>query len=292
VVLSDPDSPRPHARAYLIGGVAAVLVISAAAVGLARGIDAGPEAGADWVSPPPSAAAPAASAAPLTAAPPPEDLPVITYAKGPKGLPDDTESETGPVPAAALRPVEKMALYDAPGGKPRAFLPPRISGLPVVAPIVAERDGWVAVLAPSANRKVGWVPAEGWRPEPLIDHIVVDLSERSLTWFRDGEEQQDWTVAIGTNKTPTPPGRQFVMGQTKTSGAVFGGVNALVLSSVPEDLEHLPASLRGAHTAIHGWTNSSAFGRNVSNGCLRMPTSAQRALLKEISAGTPVMVVP
>ncbi|MEU4428401.1 L,D-transpeptidase, partial [Actinoplanes sp. NPDC024001] len=228
--------------------------------------------------------------APLPAVAPPGDLPVISYAKGPRGLPADPGS-ADTAPTEALRPTERMALYDAPGGKPRAFLPPRISGLPVVAPIVARENGWAAVLAPSANQRIGWVPTDGWQPEPLRDHIVVDLSEHRLTWLRGGEEQKSWEVALGTRRTRTPPGRTFVMGRTNTEGAVFAGLDALVLGSVPENPDELAEGLQGAHTAIHAWTNSSAFGRSVSNGCVRMPAAAVRTLLKEIDPGTPVLVV-
>jgi hypothetical protein len=294
-VPSDPDTvPSSRTRAYVIAAVAAVLVLSGAAVGLARGGEPDPPAGAGRVSPAtvPSSPAPAVtSAEPLRVIPPPDDLPVITYQKGPRGLPEDAAGDAATVPTEALRPAEQIALYDAPGGKPRAFLPPRISGLPTVAPIVARRDGWLAVLAPSANRRIGWVPDQGWDPEPLRDHLVVDLSEHRLTWIRDGEEQQGWTVALGAERTPTPPGRTFVMGTTTPRGPVYAGLDALVLSSVPEEVANLPAGLRGAHTAIHAWSNSGAFGRSVSNGCVRMPPAAQRELLDEIDPGTPVMVV-
>ncbi|WP_309238206.1 L,D-transpeptidase [Actinoplanes aureus] len=288
---SYPVQPRSRTRAYLLILAAIGLVLAlGAAVALARGSE--PERAAAPEPVPPASAAPAAStAAPLPAVAPPADLPVITYAKGPRGLPADPGAASATAPTEALRPTERIALYDAPGGKPRAFLPPRISGLPVVAPIVAREAGWAAVLAPSANQRIGWVPTDGWRPEPLRDHLLVDLSDHRLTWTREGEEQQSWKVAVGSDQTPTPPGRTFVMGRTNTQGTVYAGLDALVLGSVPENKEQLAASLRGAHTGIHAWSSSSAFGRSVSNGCVRMPAAAQRTLLKEIDPGTPVLVV-
>ncbi|MEU8243168.1 L,D-transpeptidase [Actinoplanes missouriensis] len=289
-----PAQPPSRNRRYLlILLVAALLVALGAAVALARGKDAGPAAGT-WVSPSGAsspAATPSAAATPPPAAKPPAGLPVISYADGPDGLPEDPGASTLEVPSEALRPAKRLALYDAPGGKPRAYLPKKISGLPVVAPIVARADGWVAVLAPSSNRRIGWVPAGGWDPEPLRDHIVVDLSDHRLTWLREGAEQQTWTVSVGSSATPTPLGRTFVMGTTTTDGPVYEGLDALVLGTVPEKKENLAASLRGAHTAIHAWSRKSAFGRSVSNGCVRMPAAAQKALLKQISPGTPVLVV-
>jgi lipoprotein-anchoring transpeptidase ErfK/SrfK len=284
--------PISRSRRNLLMLTAMVLVV-AALVGfrLTRGGGPGP---ADPAQPIVAADTPRASAEPPAAVPPaaqpPADLPVIAYAKGPRGLPADPDPESVVPITEALRPGTKTALYDAPGGRPRAYLPPRISGLPVVVPIVARENGWAAVLAPSSNRTIGWVPETGWTPEPLRDQIVVSLADRRMTWLREGAEQGRWTVAIGTERTPTPHGRTFVLGRTGTSGAVYAGLDALVLGSVPEEPEKLAASLRGAHTGIHAWTNRSAFGREVSNGCVRTPAAGMRELLAQVDPGTPVIV--
>lgn len=271
----------------------ATAVVATALVGirLAGGSEPGPAGSAQPIV---ATAEPAVSEQPPATVPPaaepPAGLPVIAYAKGPRGLPADPDPASVVPITEALRPQTRTALYDAPGGKPRAYLPPRISGLPVVVPIVARRDGWAAVLTPSSNRTIGWVPQAGWDPEPLHDQILVSLAERRMTWLRDGTEQGRWTVAIGAADTPTPHGRTFVLGRTRTSGAIYAGLDALVLGSVPEEPEKLAASLRNAHTGIHAWTARSAFGRNVSNGCVRTPAAGMRELLAQIDPGTPVVV--
>jgi len=284
--------PTSRTRPYLLLSTAAAVTVASgvALVGLARGN----EPAAVFTQPSrPAASGPAASSAPTVApaAPPPAGLPVIAYAKGPAGLPADPDPKSVVPITEALRPERKVALYDAPGGTPRAFLPPRISGLRVLAPIVARTGGWVAVLVPAANRRVGWVPESGWEAEPLRDQLVVDLSERRLTWQREGTEKGSWTVAIGTKRTPTPLGRTFVMGRTNTSGPVYAGLDALVLGSVPEEPEKLAASLQKAHTGIHAWTDTSAFGDDVSNGCVRTPARVQDELLDQLDPGTPVVVI-
>jgi lipoprotein-anchoring transpeptidase ErfK/SrfK len=285
--------PTRRIRPFVLPVTAAVGIGAlVAAVSLARGSEPGP--GRALFEQPGASASASVPASPSATVPPaaepPAGLPVIAYAKGPRGLPADPDAASVVPITEALRPEKKTVLYDAPGGRPRAYLPPRISGLPVVVPIVARDSGWAAVLVPAANRVIGWVPEAGWDPEPLRDQLVVSLADRRLTWLREGEEQQRWTVAIGTDSTPTPHGRTFVLGRTGTSGPIYGGLDALVLGSVPEDPEKLAASLQGAHTGIHAWTNRSAFGRNVSNGCVRTPPAGMRELLAQVDPGTPVVV--
>jgi len=222
-----------------------------------------------------------------SAAPAPAGLPVIDYLKGPRGLPADS----GRLSATGLHPNGSVVVYDAPGGRPRAVLPPVIGGLEVVLPVVSRRSGWVAVLMPTVNRRMGWLPPHGWSARPLRDHLVVRRGAHELTWFRDGVRQASWTVATGAAATPTPLGRTFVLGTTGTRGAAYAGLGALVLGSVPEDRDAVAWSLRGAHTGVHGWRNGAAFGRSVSNGCIRMPAAGQRKLLSHIAPGTPVTVV-
>ncbi|MGK5684389.1 L,D-transpeptidase [Actinoplanes sp. URMC 104] len=226
------------------------------------------------------------------AARPPQDLPRINYWDAPRGFPRDAATDSDAVVDQRLRPLRKVAVYDRPGGRPRAFLQRSISGLPVTVPIVQRRRGWVAVLLPSVNRRVGWVPDGGWQARPLRDRLVADLSERRLTWFRDGRRRAAWTVAVGSSRTPTPVGRTYVMGRTVTHGEVYAGLDALVLGAVPDDRDALSDALRNGHTAIHGWRDESAFGRSVSNGCIRVPAEVQRTLLRSIGAGTVVQVVP
>ncbi|MEU4217263.1 L,D-transpeptidase family protein [Actinoplanes sp. NPDC026623] len=221
------------------------------------------------------------------AVPAPAGLPVIDYLTGPRGLPADS----GPLSTTGLHPDRNVVVYDAPGGRPRAVLPPAIGGLQVVLPVVSRQSGWVAVLMPTANRRMGWLPPHGWSSRPLHDHLVVRRGAHELTWFRDGVRQAGWTVATGAKATPTPLGRTFVLGATGTRGSAYAGLDALVLGSVPEDRGAVAWSLRGAHTGVHGWYDENAFGRSVSNGCIRMPAAGQRKLLRNIAPGTPVTVV-
>jgi hypothetical protein len=223
--------------------------------------------------------------------PAPAGLPVIDYWGAPRAFPADPDPASAGAVSQGLHPTTRRAVYDAPGGKPRAYLPSKIGGLPVVVPIIERRPGWVAVLLPSVNRKMGWLTAGGWSSRPLRDQLIVRRRAHQLTWLRDGAHRATWAVATGTATTPTPLGRTFVLGRTRTSGSVYGGLDALALGSVPDNRGSLAPSLRAGHTGIHSWYSDAAFGRAVSNGCVRMPRTAQRTLLKNIAPGTPVTVI-
>jgi hypothetical protein len=278
----------PHPR-RAVTGCLLVLVI-ASAVGVARANP--PDGTLVAVSPAPApSAAVAPPPSPPRALPAPRHLPKIVYSRTPKGFPADPAPGSVTAITEGLHPERKLAVYDAPGGRPRAFLPRSISGLTVVVPIVARQPGWVAVLLPSANRRIGWLPDTGWSPRPLRDQLVLRRRTHELTWLRDGRPRETWRVSVGAKSTPTPLGRTFVLGRTGTRGSVYAGLDALVLGAVPENRGALAAGLRDAHTGIHGWIRTSAFGRSVSNGCIRMPPAAQRTLLHHVGPGTTVHVV-
>jgi lipoprotein-anchoring transpeptidase ErfK/SrfK len=238
----------------------------------------------------PAVAAPAVAPVPK-AAPAPPGLPEISYWRAAPGLPRDPAPHSVEAVAEGLRPHTRIAAYDAPGGRARALLPRSISGLPVTVPIVERRPGWLAVLMPSINRRVAWVPEAAGAVRPLRDQLVVDLSERRLTWLRDGRQLDHWKVAVGASRTPTPLGRTYVMGRTVTHGSVYAGLDALVLGAVPDDRDALAASLRAGHAAIHAWHDESAFGRSISNGCIRVPPKVQRTLLRHLPEGAVLTVV-
>jgi lipoprotein-anchoring transpeptidase ErfK/SrfK len=241
------------------------------------------------VAPPSASPSPALSAIPVP--PAPAKLPVLDYfERPPKGFPADPEPESTAPITRALRPIRKIAVYDAPGGKPLAYAASTISGVPLVMPVVGERQGWRSVILPSVNRTVGWVPPTGWTPVELRDQIVVHLKTHRLVWLRDGQVRHAWTVALGTSRTPTPRGRTFVLARTSASGRVYAGVDVLALGSVPDRPEAVAAGLADAHTGIHAWYDSSVFGKNVSNGCIRLPKPAQRQLVG-VAPGTEVLVI-
>jgi lipoprotein-anchoring transpeptidase ErfK/SrfK len=237
-----------------------------------------------------AAASPSAPETVAPAAPAPANLKTIDYSPAPKGFPADPDPSSTAAVAEGLHPTTKIPVYDAPGGKPLAYLAPSISGVPLVVPIVAHKAEWVAVLLPSVNRTVGWLPSGGYSSVKLRDQLIVHRRDHRLTWLRDGAEEQSWTVTLGTSSTPTPLGRTFVLGRSALPGKVYAGVDGLALGAVPDNPNAVATGLKGAHIGIHSWYKND-FGGNKSNGCIRVPKPGQQALLDELAAGTPIVVL-
>ncbi|MFI5834676.1 L,D-transpeptidase [Micromonospora sp. NPDC051300] len=239
----------------------------------------------------PSSPAPSPAESVPPAAPAPATLPVITYDPAPRGFPaDPAPADTRPLSEGA-RPNGRVAAYDAPGGRPLAFLAPTISDVRLTVPIVERRAGWTAVLLPSANRTIAWLPAGGWTTVVLRDQLVVERRTHRLTWLRDGRAVRTWPVSLGTAGQLTPLGRTFVLGRTPPPQDVYGGVDIFALGAIPDDPDAVPTGLRGAHIGLHTWHNDDTLGENVTNGCIRVTRSAQRQLLAALPPGTSLVVV-
>ncbi|MFI6820610.1 L,D-transpeptidase family protein [Micromonospora sp. NPDC050187] len=297
----DGPSPDRRTRAMVTtGGLVVAAVLAAGVALLPRSVPLA-DASTPTRSPvgtSPTAHAPAAGPVPsptpsrIPVAPPaPDDLPVVTYRPAPDGFPADPDPlDTAPL-TQGLRPLRRITAHTAPGGRPLAFLTPQISGYDLVVPITARRAGWVAVLLPSANRRIAWVPPGGWHTVALPDQLVVERRTHRLTWLRHGRPVRSWSVSLGMPGQVTPLGRTFVLARTPPAEATFGGVDVLALGAVPEDPAALPARLRGAHIGIHSWYHDRELGRDTTNGCVRLTPSAQQRLVDALPHGTGVVVV-
>ncbi|MEH1167120.1 L,D-transpeptidase [Micromonospora sp. CPCC 205539] len=227
----------------------------------------------------------------LPAAPAPAGLPVVDYDPAPQGFPTDPATmDTTPLTEGA-HPTRRIAAYDAPGGRPLAFLEPTLAGVELTVPIAQRRSGWAAVLLPSANRRLAWLPPGGFDTVALRDQIVVERKVHRLTWYRAGKAVRSWEVSLGEPGQDTPLGRTFILGRTPPPEEVYGGVDIYALGSVPDDPEAVPAGLRGAHIGVHSWHNDDDLGENTTNGCIRLTRSGQRELLAEVRPGSSLVVV-
>ena len=118
--------------------------------------------------------------------------------------------------------------------------------------------------------------------------IVIDVSARRVTFYRDGREVLHATAAVGSSATPTPLGSFYVnqrlVPQDTTGPFGPGAIGISAFSNV------LTGWTQGGPIAIHGTNQPWSIGHAVSNGCIRVRNDVLRRLFRATLAGTPVVI--
>jgi hypothetical protein len=202
-------------------------------------------------------------------------------------------TELSAVAATVVRPT---TAYRLPGGASIAqFRLKNVNGVPTVFGVLGERlDAgchvtWLHVQLPlRPNGATGWVRAADVVTARVHTRIVVDLSERAVRLFKGDQLVLRSRAAVGSTATPTPLGRYYVNQRlipADTSGPY--GPGAIGISAFSPVLTGWP---QGGPVAIHGTNEPWSIGRDVSNGCIRVPNAVLRRLWTRTPAGTPVEI--
>lgn len=147
---------------------------------------------------------------------------------------------------------------------------------------------WLQILLPiRPNGSSAWAHAEDVKVVPRDEEIVVDLSRRTLRHYVDGELEDHFKVGVGQPQYPTGVGTFYVWQRVPFSDP-YGpyGIFALGLSGFSPVLSDWPG---GGRMAIHGTSDPSDLGRQVSHGCVRVYNEDLRDLL-DVRLGTPVVI--
>lgn len=127
--------------------------------------------------------------------------------------------------------------------------------------------------------------------------IVVNRGERKLYFYRNGNLERVYGVAVGQPRYPTPvghfsvvnrqvnpswhnPGSRWAASMPKVIGPSFNnplGVRALALSA--------------AAVLIHGTSNYGSIGSAASHGCIRMRNSDIVGFFPLVEVGVPVDII-
>jgi lipoprotein-anchoring transpeptidase ErfK/SrfK len=138
------------------------------------------------------------------------------------------------------------------------------------------------------NGVTGWVPAKQVYVARVHTRIVVDLSQRRVTLYRNGKRVLSSTAAIGSRATPTPTGSFYVnqrlIPADRRGPFGPGAVGVSAFSNV------LTGWAQGGPIAIHGTNEPWSIGKAVSNGCVRVPNPVLRRLFRQTLNGTPVLI--
>jgi lipoprotein-anchoring transpeptidase ErfK/SrfK len=185
-----------------------------------------------------------------------------------------------------VHPRAETAVYTAPDADAFAKIGPTQFG-PTWLPVVERTDGWVRVLLPSKpNRSTGWLPVQDLERASSPYLIRVHTGSRTLELFRQGRRLGVWKAGVGARKTPTPPGRTFLLGSIIDSKRSASPV-VLPLGAHSPTLDTFGGG--PGTVAIHGWPRPDVFGAAVSAGCVRVPKKAL-TLLQKVPLGTLVLI--
>jgi lipoprotein-anchoring transpeptidase ErfK/SrfK len=190
----------------------------------------------------------------------------------------------------------RAVAYARPGVRPLAtFGQLNVNGVPnvfLVRGAVVDRSckaRWYRVQLPmKPNGIEGWVRVRDVEVATVRTRIVVDLSDRRVTLFRDGRPVMRVRAAIGSSATPTPTGSYYVnqrlipVDPTGPFGPGAIGISAFS--------EVLTGWAQGGPIAIHGTNRPESIGLAVSNGCVRISNRELRRMFAAARAGTPVIL--
>jgi lipoprotein-anchoring transpeptidase ErfK/SrfK len=263
---------RPGARARAVVGVAALLTVTGCGGG-----------GGDE-----PAAQPGTTAGAPTTAVPTTEAPATTVAATPVYSLATAKVPTVDVYASPVQPEPARALENPQpsGAAPGSTFPLRML-------VVEERGDWLRVLLPiRPNGSDGWVRRNVVDLETHDFRILVELGEHRITVWKGAEVILREPVGVGASgRTPTTQGLFYTteLYEVAPNQRSAYGPYAFALSGFSE--VHYSFGDGGTGVlGIHGTSDTSSLGRDVSNGCIRMSNAGITTLANLLPLGVPVEI--
>ncbi len=206
----------------------------------------------------------------------------------PKAVGRVREPEPGFLAAQAA--VPRVDLFgSAEATEPMWDLPnPTHEGMPLSFTVIERQGNRLHVRLPiRPNGSTAWIDASQVVTWVVPNHLLVDLSERTVTAKHGDEVLMTAGLAVGSEATPTPTGEFYVDISVANPGGSYG---EWMLSIAGFSDVHQTFGGGIGQIAFHGWSDESVIGQAVSNGCLRMPNSVITRLAPLAPVGTPVTI--
>jgi len=211
-------------------------------------------------------------------------------------VPAPTTTTTAPEPpgtptsfTAAHAAVPSVALFETATSAESTFsLPnPTHENMPLAFLVREEQGSRYRVALPMRpNGSEAWIDKSQVVANEVPNHILVEVGARRLTVLHGDEVVMATNVAVGKDATPTPLGNFFVdisvAQDTYTPWILSVAGFSDALSSFGGGIGQI---------AIHGWSDTSVLGQNVSNGCVRVSFDDLWRLRDLAPVGTPVAIV-
>jgi len=141
---------------------------------------------------------------------------------------------------------------------------------------------WLA-LRPNGSR--GWVREGDVATYPTVAKIVIDLSARKLSVYRNGKLEGEFPVAVGSSQYPTPTGFFFI--NQKLRPTYPGGAFGVLAMGISAFQRNLPT---WGSVAIHGTNQDALIGQAISHGCIRMHNADVLKVSDWVPSGSPVVI--
>ena len=206
----------------------------------------------------------------------------------PKAVGPVRQPEPGFLGAQAV--VPNVDLFpQADSDQPMWDLPnPTHEGVPLSFTVIEREGSRLHVRLPiRPNGSTAWIDASQVETFVVPNHLLVDLSDRTVTALHGTEPLMEASLAVGSSATPTPTGEFYVDISVSNPGGSYGAW-MLSIAGFSEVLHSFGGGI--GQIAFHGWSDTSVIGQAVSNGCLRMPNDVITRLATLAPVGTPVTI--
>lgn len=196
------------------------------------------------------------------------------------------------VSLAAIATGPSVTVRPEPGSSAvtKVFSNPTIENMQLAMFVVEQQGDWLQVRLPMRpNGAMGWIEAREVQLEQRDNRVVISLAQRSVRVLnKDQQTIYETNAAVGKPRTPTPLGRFYVDVWLPNPGSPYGTF-LLSVSGFSDVLKTFGGGQ--GQIALHGWSDASVMGRDVSNGCIRMRNADIVKLSELAPLGTPVEII-
>ena len=208
--------------------------------------------------------------------------------------PSTTTTTEAPLPdgyLAAHAGVPQVALFEsAESSDPIFTLPnPTHENMPLAFLVREEEGSRLKVALPMRpNGSEAWIDKADVFTNEVPNRIKVEVGAHRLTVYEGRTDHVVFQapIAVGSAATPTPLGNFYVdisVAQNTYTPWI------LSVAGFSDQLQSFGGGI--GQIAIHGWSDTSVLGQNVSNGCVRVSFDDLWRLRDLAPVGTPVEIV-
>lgn len=209
---------------------------------------------------------------------------------------DDAPDEVAAGITAHPESADGAPVFADPSGEPVAWLgqEQQFSGTNV--PVVELEENWARVLLVGrqaaagqgdASQLSGWMRVDDLVLTPIKESVHVDLAARTIEiTSADGDAVVGTDFASGTDATPTPLGRTFIMFEDTVESLAYTRGHPIVYLGVQSPTL---AGYDGQSVAVTAFHYHDVRSGAISNGCIRVAPETIEALAA-LPEGTPVYI--